>query len=86
MFQTFPISGSYIDFNQPQAVPSAYGIGDSRTGKFFMLEGNREGTFFIEEENLNEEILKLAEKSGSFDFLAKDEEDGYTFEDGEAIC
>ena len=86
MFKTFPISGSYIDFNQPQAVPSVYGIRDSQTGKFFILEGKWEGTFFEEEENLNEEILRLVEKSGSFDFLAKDEEDGYTLEDGEAIC
>lgn len=86
MFLTFPFNETYIDFNQPQAVPSAYGIGDSRTGKFFILGDSRTGKFFVEKESLNEEIMKLAEKSGSFDFLLRPEEDGYTFQDGENIC
>lgn len=73
MFKTFPVQEDYVDFNQSQIVPSVY---------YVILKGK----FFAGEENLNEEIMKLAEKSGSFDFLLKPEEDGYTFQDGEDIC
>jgi|GEM_PF-6411512 len=74
MFLTFP-NVTYVDFNQPQVIPSVYVIVDNRSDKFFAGE-----------ENLNEEILKLAEKSGSFDFLLKSEEEGYSFQDGEDVC
>ncbi|MDP2755968.1 MAG: hypothetical protein Q8P40_16525 [Nitrospirota bacterium] len=76
IFLTFPLNEAYCDFNQPKVVPSVYVIGNNRIGKFF-VEG---------EDNLNEEMLKYAEISGSFDFLSNPEEDIYTFDDGESIC
>ncbi len=76
IFLTFPLNDTYCDFNQPKVVPSVYAIWNNRIGKFF-VEG---------EDNLNNEMLKYAEKSGSFDFLSNSEEDIYTFDDGESIC
>ena len=61
----------------PQSIPSLYAKGNSRLGKFF-IEGK--------DENLNKEILKIAEQSGSFDFLSNPEEDIYTWGDGESLC
>ena len=76
IFLTFPVNDVYCDFNQPRTVPSLYGIGSNRTGKF-LIEG---------EDSLNEQILRYAEKSGSFDFLSNPEEDIYTWNDGESLC
>ncbi len=76
IFLTFPVNETYCDFNQPQVIPSVYGVGNNRIGRFIVEEEN----------NLNEAILRYAEKSGSFDFLSKPDEDIYNFDDGESIC
>ncbi len=83
IFKIFPVNEVYCDFNQPEVIPSLYveGItsgtsGNTLTGRFTMKD----------KENLNEEMLKFAEISGSFDFLSNSKEDIYSFDDGEDIC
>lgn len=46
---------------------------------------NIEVMWGIEEEATDKEILELAEKSGTFDFLKESEEDVYTASDGDLI-
>ena len=75
IFLTIPASDIYCDFNQPHTVPSIYVVASNRTGKF-LLDGD----------DLNKQILKYAEKSGSFDFLSNPEEDIYNWGDGERLC
>ena len=75
IFLTLPVDETKYDFNRPQSIPSIYFAGDNRLGKFIIGE----------EVQLNEAMIKFAEKSGSFDFLSNPTEDIYTFDDGEEI-
>ena len=75
IFLTFPVDETNYNFNRLQSIPSIYFAGDNRLGKFIIGE----------EVQLNEAMIKFAEKSGSFDFLSNPTEDIYTFDDGEEI-